>query len=295
MSRGSKLLLFSLTVVALVGCSKDSDGASGNAPRVEKDEYCFPESELMNPAGIVGGTRVTSYSADAKRVVLLYFAGQDGKTKICTAAPIAPDVLLTAAHCIGASAEKTLVLTHVGMSCESGFDVRYNSQKASEILKNENYVAISRFQDSKADVGLIFLKEKLPYGYPVYKIADPKDLTEQSELYFFGYGAIGEGKGGSGLLRKATLPRLDFKILENQNKVQVDQTHGMGVCHGDSGGPGLVLINGEYQILGVNSYVDPVTSSNPDMCQGDGYLELASYYKSWIEQKMQARGRSLRN
>ena len=83
-----------------------------------------------------------------------------------------------------------------------------------------------------------------------------------------------------------------FEIDHSVQEVRIDQTYGRGVCSGDSGGPGLVYLDGEYQILGVNSYVSG--SRGSDYCMNEGNLALADHYLSWIENKMAARGRSLR-
>lgn len=294
MSMRSKLLLLSLTVMALSGCNSSSNTtpAGEKVPPVTKNRTCIPESELMQPSpGIVGGQKVTPYSTDSKRVVMLLSQSEEG-AEVCTAAPIASDVLLTAAHCITASAEKTLVITHTGISCESGFSVDTDTQVAAAVVKHEGYDPTTRASVSQSDVALVFLKQSLPWGYPVYKIADPTLVTDTNEIYFYGYGATGYKKGGSGILRSVTLPRADFEIQQDDGKVKLNQRYGSGVCSGDSGGPGLVKINGEMQILGVNSYV--VGEDHSDICRGEGYLALANSYTSWIENKMQARGRSLK-
>jgi secreted trypsin-like serine protease len=294
----SKLLFLSLVVLGLSGC----DNSSGDSARVkpptaqENGKVCVPESELWKPsestAAIVGGERVNEGDVDAKKVVMVISRKGKG-AELCTAAAIAPDVLLTAAHCAVASAKDTKVATYTSISCESGFDARYNTQTASDVVANENYDSNIDVADSQNDVALIFLNQELPYGYPVYRIADPAQMDAHSNLKIYGFGEVGYHQAGSGMLRKAQIPESDFRILKDEGKIEINQTSGTGICSGDSGGPGLVSVNGELQILGVNSY--GMNKKGSDICKGYGYMALANKYRDWIKTQMQIRGRYLPN
>lgn len=284
-----KVLVLSLTILALSSCNSSS--SSGEKTPVNPGRSCVPESELE---GIVGGDRVSSYDYDSNRVVMLLSRSAEGM-ELCTAAPIAPDVLLTAAHCITASAAETYAFTKSAITCEAGFNFSRDAREVVAVVVNENYSELddSRMNKIKSDVALVFLKEKLPTNYPVYKIADSEQVAASgSDLYLYGYGTTALNRKASGILRKTQIQPALYSINKTLQEVKVDQTAGRGVCSGDSGGPGLVMINGELQILGVNSYV--AGKDGTDICRNQGNLALADYYTSWIENKMSARGRSLR-
>lgn len=282
----SKMLMLSLTLI-MTACNSGS--GSGDKPKLNPAGACIPEANLE---GIVGGEKVGQYDYDANKVVMLLSESSDG-VELCTAAPIAPDVLLTAAHCITASASNTKAFATTSATCESGFDRLSQGIVAEAVVVNENYVGVenSSLSSVKSDVALVFLKSSLPNYYPVYRIADSQKQIS-SKLYLYGYGAVSMKKRSSGILRKTEVQEGLFEIDHSVQEVRIDQTYGRGVCSGDSGGPGLVYINGEYQILGVNSYVSG--SRGSDYCMNEGSLALADHYLSWIENKMAARGRSLR-
>ncbi len=258
---------------------------------------CFPEKSLVQTTqteslnAIVGGDRVYQSEPDANRVVLLF----NTEGAICTAAPIARDVLLTAAHCALSTIEKYVVVYYSSLTCESGFDIT-NLQMVGlvkELVVHEAYSDSAPASQLKGDLALVFLSKDIPVNYPIYRIADPNLVNSSNFLKLYGYGSVGYGKRGSGIMRKTELPAVSYKIDRTDQKVYVDQSAGNGVCSGDSGGPGLVDINGEFQILGVNSYVSS-TNPNEDACKDSAALVLVDSYRDWIEIKMAARNRYLK-
>ncbi len=269
-----------LSFLLLNSCSESSSDSSAKVKSPEK-RSCVPESELM-AKGIVGGKRVNSNDKDSKSVVMI-LSLDDKDAGICTATLISPKILLTAAHCIKVSAEKTLIVFHTAISCESGFDVTKNTQRVSKLIKHELYVPSEKTIEGVNDIALIILKEPAPTNYPIYKIANPSELKD-SKLYFYGYGVTGSNEGGSGILRKTSFSSEDFVVEKESDKVRVKQNRGTGICFGDSGGPGLVNINNEAQILGVNSFVQ---GPDDDSCNGTSTLALAYPYKEWIRKAAQ--------
>ena len=269
-----------LSFLLLNSCSESSSDSSAKV-KSPKKRSCVPESELM-AKGIVGGKRVNSNDKDSKSVVMI-LSLDDKDAGICTATLISPKILLTAAHCIKVSAEKTLIVFHTAISCESGFDVTKNTQRVSKLIKHELYVPSEKTIEGVNDIALIILKEPAPTNYPIYKIANPSELKD-SKLYFYGYGVTGSNEGGSGILRKTSFSREDFVVEKESDKVRVKQNRGTGICFGDSGGPGLVNINNEAQILGVNSFVQ---GPDDDSCNGTSTLALAYPYKEWIQKAAQ--------
>ncbi len=283
----SKMLMLSVSL-SLTACNSSSD--SGEKPKLNPAGACIPAANLE---GIVGGEKVGQYDLDSNKVVMLLSEDSSGGVELCTAAAIAPDVLLTAAHCITATASKTKAFTTTSAVCEAGFDRFNQGIVADAVVVNENYSGVENGSLSavKSDVALVFLSSKLPSHYPIYKIADSqRQIT--SNLYLYGYGAVNMTQRSSGVLRKTEIQDGRFEIDHNVQEVRIDQTYGKGVCSGDSGGPGLVYMDGEYQILGVNSYVSG--RKDTDYCLNEGNLALADHYKSWIQNKMAARGRSLK-
>ncbi len=270
--------IFSLTLFA---CNHDQSANKVNPKANEKKSpgVCVAEKILMAP-NIVRGTVVNKGDPEEKSVVML-LGIENGS--ICTAAPIAKDVLVTAAHCVGDDPALLAAAFYPSLSCESGFNITKNTIRVSKISKHSGYDMNTAVADRKDDIALVFLKSNIPDGYPIYKIADPQLVNESNQMYLFGYGVTGEHRGGAGFLRKTEVDSSRYLIQQNDKKVRVDQADSSGFCMGDSGGPGMVRINNELQILGVNSYVQ---GKDGDICNKFGYQTLVKSYEEWIKFQM---------
>ena len=269
--------IFSL--LALNSCSPTSSDTSAKVS-VDENATCVPESKLM-AKGIIGGKRINPTDKDSTTVAMV-LSRKKKDAGICTGTLIGPKLLLTAAHCIKASADETLIVFYSAISCESGFDSTKNSQRVSKVIVHKDYVPSEKTKEGINDIALIILQDPAPVNYPIYKIADPAKLKD-SRLYFYGYGVTGSNEGGAGILRKTSFSRNDFSVEKENNKIRVQQDNGTGICSGDSGGPGFVNIDGEAQILGVNSFVK---GPEDDFCNGTSTLALAYSYKEWIQDAM---------
>lgn len=277
-----KLLLFVMPlIVFLTSCQPNSRSANSNpkARKTEANRTCVPESELLS-ANISGGNTVQPQDIDSNAVIMLVSGGQ-----LCTAAAIDKRVLLTAAHCIAGNRSNTYASFYASVSCESGYNKNKHIKGIVETIVHEEFDSSAKPDEMKADIALVILEEDIPAEYAVYNIADPAQLVDSSELYLYGYGRTGSNTGGAGILRRATIDRQHFEINFSKNKIKINQTAGSGICQGDSGGPALVKINGEYQILGVNSYV---VGPENDICSKYSYQTLISTYKDWINYKLLA-------
>lgn len=270
--------VFSLTLFA---CNQDQSAHKVNPRAHEKKSpgVCVAEKILMAP-NIVGGTVVNRGDGDEKTVVML-LGLETGS--ICTAAPIAKDVLLTAAHCVGDDPNVLAAAFYPSISCESGFNITKHTIRVARVAKHAGYDLKTQVADRKDDIALVFLKQDIPTGYPIYKIADPQFVNESHEMELYGYGVTGENRGGAGFLRKTKIDSSNYTIQQNEKKIRVNQANSTGFCMGDSGGPGMVKVNGELQILGVNSYVQ---GRDGDICNKLGYQTLVDSYRDWITFQM---------
>ncbi|MGZ3727551.1 MAG: S1 family peptidase [Pseudobdellovibrio sp.] len=235
--------------------------------------FCTPEAELL-ASGIVKGDIVQKGDADDKSAVMLL-----GANSLCTAAPIGQDVLLTAAHCVGDDASVMQAAFYPSMSCESGFNITKYSIGVSRVVKHPGYDTSLPVEKRVNDIALVFLKSKIPDGYPIYRIADPNYLTDLNQMFLYGFGIVGENQGGRGILRKAVIESRRYSINFPDSKIEVNQMNNSGFCMGDSGGPAFVKINDEMQILGVNSYV---SGHEGNICNGFGFQTLVKPYSDWI-------------
>jgi hypothetical protein len=142
-------------------------------------------------------------------------------------------------------------------------------------IANPNYNP--RASKNANDVSLIKFPGGLPAGYEPAKILPPSvHLQDGETVTLAGYGESDPGQGGNngaGILRK-----VDVSIKNatySQSEVLLDQTQGRGSCHGDSGGPAFVEMNGELYLWGVTSRAYPNNQDAAVNCdQGAIYTEF---------------------
>lgn len=290
-----KLKSLSLVVFSIYisSCDKGSSPAKTEVPNVTQNG-CVKESDLMKPgstSSIVGGSKVAKTDPDSKKVMMLYTESKNGKSSICTTTAIAPNVLLTAAHCL--SDDFHAAIFNTSISCESGFNMQTHMGRGIDAFMHPDY---NRLSDSSlkesagVDIAIVILEKSIPSPYRIMKIANPNDVDLSSgSVQLIGYGTVNYKAGGSAILRKTNLPSKQIKIEKDANVVLIDQSLGHGVCSGDSGGPSFVKIRGQEQILGVNSAVYGATKEE-DACKVAAIQSLAFGHIEWIKSELAKRG-----
>lgn len=275
-----KIILLCTSLV-LTACNQGSKAGDKKAiiKKTDPNRTCVPEGELL-AANITGGQLVLQADVDAKAVMMLVSNAQ-----LCTAAAIGKKILLTAAHCIAGNKSNTYVAFYSSVSCESGYNKNKHIMRIAGTIVHEDYNGdtTAKAEDLRADIALVILEEEIPAGYAIYKIADPDKISSTADMYLYGYGRSGSNEGGVGMLRKTMLNHSLYKFKMADKKVEINQTGGSGICQGDSGGPSLVNVEGELQVLGVNSYV---VGPKGNACSEYGYQTLVSSYKDWIDYKL---------
>lgn len=189
----------------------------------------------------------------------------------CTATLVAPDIIVSAGHClasisapgvrlefvIGADAEhptRTVALTEVTM--------------APELDHREP-------DDDGPDLAVARLAERITEVAPaVLYLGDAGTLIGQT-MRLIGYGADNvdpttKTPTGSGPRRAASVTVAElFTQLIGYNVVNT------AACAGDSGGPAYVKLGDTYQQVGVNSFGD-------DQCLTVGRYQRLDVYRDWL-------------
>jgi len=205
-------------LVCLVACS----GEIASQPELESDE-------------IVGGSADHGHPA----VVAIRIGG----SALCTGSLVAPDVVLTARHCVSETAEN-IQCDRPGVQVRGDRDPRtmliYAGESANgkAIARGRALVVPGSHRLCGADAAAIVLDRNVT-GIPPLRISSPP--SPGAKVTAVGYGRQGP-YGEAGWKMKRTIRILDVEKTE----LEV----GEGTCPGDSGGP---LLDSNGAIVGIVS------------------------------------------
>lgn len=189
-----------------------------------------------------------------------------GKSHLCTGVLIAPQMILSAAHCTLHPSD-----TFVVYGCN---DIRSSVCTRVQVTKIYNHPDYKMSFESGNDLA-IFISEK-PIDLPLVKFASKNYYKDQKIK------AVGFGKRNNnvGILYQG------YGILQDEYKYEFTALlkKGMDPNPGDSGGPALVLEDGEYKLLGVLSRIKLTRTKKKDVYtnSGVGIYTRVIPYQSWI-------------
>jgi hypothetical protein len=223
---------------------------------------------------IIGGTDANGKEEFAPTIVSVYNVAKGG---LCTASIVSDSLLVTAAHCVdGKPSEIRLIF---------GTDIR---NEATRVVKAIDAYKVSPLwpfrQDEEfnsGDIAMIKFSGGLPAGYrPAQILNDKAALQNGTVVTLAGYGiSDGAAHTGGGNLRYT-----DVKIQNasySESEVLVAQTEGKGACHGDSGGPAYVRVNGQLMLWGVTNR--GVNDPKNDCSVSAAYANIL-YHTEWLKE-----------
>ncbi|MCG6203156.1 trypsin-like serine protease [Rhodopseudomonas sp. HC1] len=238
---------------------------------------------LATPAAaMVGGAREDAALGRA----IVTIVGSRGN--FCSGTLIAPDLVLSAAHCVGPGADYKIVHTDAQRQPQLR-DVRRIAAHPQFDIK-----AIQAHRAS-ADVALLQLAAPLPGKSPLPLGApnDPLSAGQSFTVAGIGVALRGDGRSG-GTVRSAALSatgrpgRLQIRLVDAATNNTRD---GQGACTGDSGGPALQQQDGRAIVVGVVSW--STGANNAAGCGGLTGITPLTLYRDWIDRTAQAWGSAL--
>jgi hypothetical protein len=215
-------------------------------------------------AAMVGGAQPAEQSI-ARHVVLIV-----GGNNLCTGVAIAPDLVLTAAHCVLANGKYRLL----------AFEGRRPAVK--DVASVAPHPQFSPRSDAP-DLALVKLAAPPAPGLTPAAFSErrvPPSVGDRFIVAGFGVAVQGDRKT-AGRLRAAVLVATDRPSSQQLSLVdprKLGESAGLGVCNGDSGGP--VFDAQDRALIGIISWSSR-TDGEPVCGFVSGIIPLARY-RSWI-------------
>jgi secreted trypsin-like serine protease len=219
---------------------------------------------------VVGGAPVAT--DDAARAVVLVI-GLRGN--LCSGALIAPDIVLTAAHCVHGNKEMRVAV---------GSGTGRRNLVPTRIALHPRYAPqdMARHR-ATADVALLQLAK--PLDLPPLAVGVPSSVATERPHRIVGSGVTRMDDGASiGMARSAALVTtgtpgpLQMRLFDPSTR---NARPGLGACTGDSGGPVTEQQNGRATIVGVMSW--STAANNAGGCGGLTGATPLTLYRAWIE------------
>ncbi|MFL5814228.1 MAG: S1 family peptidase [Bdellovibrionia bacterium] len=276
---------------------------------------CAPQkqdgSELIEQTSLVtNGISPKSEALISHTAVRVNSQLLNGAYNLCSGAVIAPNVVLTAAHCVTSqnSNGQIVVLPGKNVTVENAFGSFFQQRVSVErILVHEKYLSQNSCIDQKRcsvermysdygrDIALLKLTSNLPREYRPAVIERDVNQVYQQDLQFAGFGAwiLRTSEEDTNQWTEMAVGR----ILRKQN-IQIgdadpsmgsssDLSHRMtfegegsdaALCHGDSGGPIFYERNGRISIVGVSVGYPFTTERNQKeyRCARSGLKQLVA-------------------
>lgn len=253
-----KIVLLTLVLIMATSCSGE----------VELENHYSSNTEIIN------GTPIAH--SEVPSIVAL--TDTESGRSFCTGTLIAPDLVLTAAHCIKNTLSNpgTLQVTYGHDEPAHAPDTSRHSVFSLSVHPQYNeYVGPGLPWN---DVGLVLLQEPIEDAVvaPVLEIYEAdSNVVPGRAVIIAGYGRTDVNTNESGLLTAGITLIMKRSGFEMQLGAEKDEAN---ACHGDSGGPAYIQVDNVRYVTGITSraYAAPY-------CETGAIYTIVAPYQRWIE------------
>ncbi len=240
--------------------------------------FSFVLAATQPALAVVGG--VTPRDTQGTRASTVRVETSRGE--LCSGAVIAPQIVLTAAHCLMDGGSISVV------SLDPRFKPR--RQPVLAVLPHPSFVpgTTPRTQPG-TDLALLRLTQALPDDMEPLSLGG--GLWQGETVTMAGYGLSSENnKRSARQLRETQLLNVGNYTTQNTVKVAVDiesrgETPGAGACRGDSGGPVIRGPARSRDLVGIVSWSSgPLKTRARLICGGFTAITPVSEHRAWISQ-----------
>ncbi|MBN2359128.1 MAG: trypsin-like serine protease [Deltaproteobacteria bacterium] len=263
-------------VALLVGCGLAPDPATMVVTNDGFDREGFSIGGVNSAKeAVINGTNSPTLFTISENKQNAIGALREYGQEFCTGTLIAPQVVVSAAHCVGAA------VTHLDFAIGPDSASPSAVIPIKKVLANPNYNNSSYNITARADVAVYILKNPATQYFSAIEPIPFNDSAlsdlRGKQVQNVGYG-VTSPYSSSNTRRYwtaetvAEVSSYDFTTYFEQNN--------SGTCNGDSGGPSLYQVDGELRVVATVSWGD-------SQCQDEGHYALASYNAAWISQQIE--------
>jgi len=233
---------------------------------------------FASPAAAMVGGAAPAQPAIARHIVLI-----TGTRGLCTGVAIAPDLVLTAAHCVVRSANFRLTASDRR---------RFTAKDVAGVTPHPQYLSGS----DGPDLALVRLAALPPAILPPAPLSDRRAPISAGERFLvagFGITAPRDRKIPATPLAAELIAteRPSSQRVSLVDPETLGEAAGLGACNGDSGGPVFEQRSGELALVGIVSW-SRATDGEPGCGYITGVIPLPRY-RYWIVETAAKMGASL--
>lgn len=230
---------------------------------------------------VVGG----SISRDVNGARASTLRVETSRGELCSGAAIAPELVITAAHCMMGGGAVSVV----------SLDTRFRARRhiVVAVLPHPSFVP-GTTPRTQPGADLAILRLALPLPRDIEPLTLGGGLWQGEAVTMAGFGlAVENNKATARRLRETPLVNAGSYTTANTVKVAVDieargESPGAGACRGDSGGPVLRGTAYSRDLVGVVSWSSgPLNSNVRRICGGFTAITPISDYRGWIAEASQ--------